>query len=265
MCGRYASFLQNQDLLDAFLIDPTLPLDSDVAQWRASWNIAPTQNVRIVVERPASAPSSESLLAPVRSLRLARWGLVPSWAKSPEFGARLINARFESALDKPSFAAAFAKRRCLIPADGFYEWLAPAAGAASRKKIPQFITRSDGGPLAFAGLYEFWRDPALPADDRARWLVSCTILTSESEGDFAAVHNRRPVVLDPQLWDPWLSPRTSQAEASALLQTTPPHLTWHPVSTRVNAVSNDDATLIRAEAADVRTGEEETLFDVPQS
>lgn len=262
MCGRYASFLQNQDLLDAFLIDPTLPLDPDVAQWRASWNIAPTQNVRIVVERLTSGPSSESLHAPVRSLRLARWGLVPSWSKSPDVGARLINARSESVLDKPSFAAAFADRRCLIPADGFYEWLTPMPGAASRKKIPQFITRSDGGSLAFAGLYEFWWDPALPADDPARWLVSCTILTSESSGEFAAVHNRRPIVLDAQLWDAWLSPRTSQAEASAVLQSTPPPLTWHPVSTRVNSVSTDDATLIRAEAADARTGEEDTLFEV---
>lgn len=254
MCGRYASFQQNQDLLDAFLIDPTLPLDPDVAGWRSSWNVAPTQGVRIVVERPAAAP--ETVVAPVRSLRLARWGLVPGWAKDPGIGARLINARSESAADKPSFAAAFAKRRCLVPADGFYEWLTPGTG---KKKVPQFITRADGGSLAFAGLYEFWRDPVRTADDPARWLVTCTILTSASRGDFTQVHDRRPVILDSQFWDTWLAPTTSKAEASDLIRADDPALTWHPVSTRVNSVANDDAELIQAQPPQ----EDQNLFSAP--
>lgn len=251
MCGRYASFQQNQDLLDAFLIDPTLPLDPGVAQWTSSWNIAPTQSVRMVVARPAPGDEPEIALPPIRSLRIAQWGLVPSWSKTPDLGARMINARAESVQEKPSFKAAFANRRCLIPADGFYEWLPPVAGAPKSGKIPQFIHRPDDAPLAFAGLYEFWRAKNAPqssTDVPEPWLVTCTILTTAAKGPLAEVHDRRPVMLDAEHWDSWLAPQTSLAEAAALLLVPAPELTWHSVSTRVNTVAQNDSTLInRAE------------------
>lgn len=247
MCGRYASFQQNQDLLDAFLIDPTLPLDPGVAQWTSSWNIAPTQNVRMIVERATPGEEPESALPPVRSLRIAKWGLVPRWSKTPDIGARMINARAESVEEKPSFKAAFARRRCLIPADGFYEWLPPDPGAPSRKKVPQFIHRPDDAPLAFAGLFEFWRAKSTPAstsDALEPWLVTCTILTTAAQGPLAEIHDRRPVMLDAEDWDSWLAPQTPLAEAAALLRAPAPELTWHSVSTRVNTVANNDSTLI---------------------
>lgn len=247
MCGRYASFQQNQDLLDAFLIDPTLPLEPEVSQWTSSWNIAPTQNVRMIVERPVPGNEPETTLPPVRSLRLAKWGLVPSWSKTPDIGARMINARAESVQEKPSFKAAFAKRRCLIPADGFYEWLPPVPGAPKSGKIPQFIHRPDGAPLAFAGLYEFWRAKTTPASslaDAAPWLVTCTILTTAAQVPLAEIHDRRPVMLGAEHWDSWLAPQTSLAKAAALLRTPAPELSWHSVSTRVNTVAQNDPTLI---------------------
>ncbi len=224
MCGRYASFQQNQSLLDAFLIDPTLPLDDDVAQWASSWNIAPTQPVRMVVERLPRDAAPESALPPVRSLRLAHWGLVPSWAKTPENGARMINARAETVEEKPAFKAAFAHRRCLIPADGFYEWLAPAPGTPSRKKVPQYIHRPDGAALAFAGLYEFWRNPAAPPTEVNPWLVTCTIPPTAATGSLTQIHERRPIMLDAEHWDGWLSPHTAREDTARLLRTPAPHL-----------------------------------------
>ncbi len=262
MCGRYASFQQNQDLLDAFLIDPILPLDAEVAQWTSSWNIAPTQNVRMVVERLPRDTQPEQALPSVRSLRVAKWGLVPSWAKTPQHGARMMNARAETVEEKPAFKAAFAERRCLIPANGFYEWLAPAPGTPPGKKIPQYIHRPDDAPLAFAGLYEFWRNPASTETKSTPWLVTCTILTTAAEGPLAEVHHRRPIMLDAQHWDAWLAPHTPTDDLAALLRTPAPDLQWHSVSTRVNTVGHDDAQLINHTAPPPA---EPGLFNLPSA
>lgn len=251
MCGRYASFRQNQDLLDAFKIGRDVPDDPELAQWEASWNVAPTTPVRMVVERvPRREQAAEAAEAaddaappvPVRQLRVARWGLVPSWAKDPGIGSRMINARSETLLEKPAFRTALAKHRCLIPADGYYEWRPPAPGAARTAKHPQLIHAPDGGLLAFAGLYEFWRDRTL--GEAAPWLVTCTIITTAAEGDMTQIHDRRPAMLTPEAWDAWLDPTTSAPDARALLDARPPELAWHEVSTAVNSVANDGPHLL---------------------
>lgn len=223
MCGRYASFRENQDLADAFAI--TL---FDVADWTPSWNIPPTTDVRIVVERPDEASGTQ------RQLRTARWGLVPSWAKDISIGARMFNARSETVAEKPSFRAAVAKRRCLVPADGYFEWQA-RAGA----KQPFYIHPNDE-VLAFAGLYEFWR----PSPDAA-WLVSTTILTMDSAGDLAPIHDRMPVMPTPDAWAAWLDPAITDAHAAlTVLDAQRADLQITPVGKGVGRVGFDGPQVI---------------------
>jgi len=242
MCGRYASFREAEDLADAFDLEDVAP---DAAALGPSWNIAPTDPVRIVVERsPKGAPADAP---PRRALRLARWGLVPGWAKDPSVGARMINARVESLAEKPSFRRALAARRCLVPADGYYEWTAPAAGSPARTpKVAHWVHPADGRILAFAGLYEFWRDPTRADDDPERWLVSTTIVTGGAPemGAVAALHDRRPVVLAPNRWDAWLDPRLDGAAALGQLTDPAPELAERVVSTAVNAVGTNGPELI---------------------
>ena len=278
MCGRYASFQSNQSLMDAFLIDSALPLDAEVAAWRASWNIAPTQGVRIVVERapesvieagddaeaplspqdavdssktptaqPGDSGSTSAPPHPGRSLRVARWGLVPSWADSPAIGARMINARAETVAEKPSYRRAFAARRAIIPADGYYEW--SPHHLVGGKKVPYFIHASDvGSGLAFAGLYEFWRDPARAVDDPNRWLTTATIITTAASGSLGEIHDREPVALAPDMWDRWLDPATDTAEASEILRAPRTDLAWYSIGMDVNKPSNNSAALLTPQA-----------------
>ncbi len=244
MCGRYASFREAQDLADAFALDEIAP---DAAALPPSWNLAPTDPVRIVVERAEKGAPADA--APRRALRLARWGLVPGWAKDPSVGARMINARVESLAEKPSFRRALAARRCLVPAEGYYEWTPAPAGSPPRTpKVAHWIHPEDGGVLAFAGLYEFWRDPSRPDDDPLRWLVSTTIVTDGAPppGAVAALHERRPVVLAPERWDDWLDPRLDGAAALGLLTDPSPQLAERVVSTAVNSVGTDGPELIAA-------------------
>lgn len=243
MCGRFASARATQDLLDAFMIDPTLPLDDELRQWRASWNVAPTHDVRMIVER---APRETPDAPPVRQLRTARWGLVPSWARDPSGGARLLNARSETVLEKPSFKRAAASRRAVVPADGYYEWRKLDDGPRPAKQ-PFYIHPADGSVAALAGLYEFWRDKDLPDDDPGRWLVTCTILTRAATGELADIHDRTPVMLTDTTVDGWLDPSTDGREALDLALSDAPELVWHPVSSRVGRVSENDARLLDAE------------------
>jgi putative SOS response-associated peptidase YedK len=247
MCGRYASFREAQDLADAFAIDAAL-VEPGARELAPSWNVAPTQDVRIVVERrPKGEPDG-----PVeRSLRLARWGLVPSWSKDPSVGNRMINARVESLADKSAFAKPFAARRCLVPADGYYEWkkLEPAPGAspsgrARTPKQPYYITPADDDVAALAGLYEFWRDPSRAADDPRRWLVSTTIVTMPASNDLATIHDRMPLVLPRSAWGAWLDPAIGADGASALLGTAPELMRFREVSSLVSNVNNDSPTLL---------------------
>ncbi|WP_371152943.1 SOS response-associated peptidase [Buchananella felis] len=214
MCGRFAMFMTDADFIEEFgverVADPFLP---------PSWNVAPTQAVNLV--RVAGDG--------VRELRQARWGLVPSWAKDPAIGARMINARSETAAHKPSFAAALRARRCLVPACGYYEWRAGAAGVAGGRagagaaKQPFFISDPSGAPLALAGLYESWRYPAGP--EAGRWLHTVTILTRAATEHLAPIHDRMPVVVPAQLRGQWLAPgELSAGEAAGLLDCLPPAL-----------------------------------------
>lgn len=246
MCGRYASFRSAQDLADAFAIDAAL-VDDSVREVAPSWNVAPTQDVRIVVERGRRQPDGGT--GPVeRSLRLARWGLVPGWAKDPSVGARMINARAESLLDKPAFARPFAARRCLVPADGYYEWKpVPVPEGSPRGRAPKqpyYLAPADGSVVALAGLYELWRDPARDADDPRRWLVSTTIVTRPASPDLADIHDRMPLVLPPDAWGTWLDPAVGADEAAVLLDGEPAPLERLAVSALVSNVANDSPSLL---------------------
>ncbi|WP_159792145.1 SOS response-associated peptidase [Puerhibacterium puerhi] len=260
MCGRFASFRSAQDLADDLAV---ADVAHDAGLLAPSWNVAPTDAVRIVVERPARLPGGGHG-AITRSLQLARWGLVPSWAKDPGVGARMINARSETLLDKPAFARPLGARRCLVPAEGYYEWRrlpapdGPAGGdrggrGATVPKQPYWIHPAQGG-LAFAGLYEFWRDPARAADDPARWLVSTTIITTAAAHGLAHVHDRMPVALPPAAWDAWLDPAVGAQEAAILVAEPVRELALTPVTTRVNAVRNDGPRLLEPDPEPLDAG-----------
>lgn len=240
MCGRYASFRQDQQIADEFAITSVA---DDARLLPPSWNLAPTDPIRIVVDRPERLEDG-SHGALTRQLRTARWGLVPSWAKDPSIGNRLINARVESLLDKPAFKRPFARRRALLPADGYYEWQAPSPGALTRTKQPYYLHPADGGPLALAGLYEFWKDHTKADDDTARWLMSATIITTVATGELGRIHDRRPIMLRREAWDAWLDPAVDAAGAMELVLGPAPDVVATPISTAVNAVANDGPELI---------------------
>ena len=166
MCGRYAQSQNVHDLLTEFEVEhgPDHELAPD-------YNVAPTKEVYAVVERRPRDAAPD--VPPARQLRVMRWGLVPSWAKDPSIGSRMINAREETIATKPAFRRAFARRRCLLPADGYYEWWAPPDGPKGKNgkplKQPYFLHQRDGGTLAMAGLYEFWRDKTRADDDPLAW------------------------------------------------------------------------------------------------
>jgi putative SOS response-associated peptidase YedK len=181
----------------------------------------------------------------VRELRVVRWGLVPFWAKDISIGSRLINARAETVASKPAFRRAFARHRCLLPADGFYEWEKSGDPKHPRKQ-PYYIHREDGGVLAFAGLYELWRDKDRPDEDPGAWLWTATIITTRAEDEVGRIHDRMPMVIEPDRWADWLDPAATSAEAvhGLLTPAASAHLTSHPVSTEVNSVRNNGPGLI---------------------
>ncbi len=181
----------------------------------------------------------------VRELRVVRWGLVPSWAKDISIGSRLINARAETVATKPAFRRAFARHRCLLPADGFYEW-EKSGDPKHLAKQPYFIHREDGGVLAFAGLYELWRDKGRPDDDPGAWLWTATIITTQAEDEVGRIHDRMPMVIDPAHWADWLDPTATSADAlhELLTPAASAHLASYPVSTEVNSVRHNGPGLI---------------------
>jgi len=205
------------------------------------WNLPPTEAVLALV--PGRRPG-----APRRVLASFRWGLVPAWARDVSIGNRMINARAESLATKAAFRDAFADRRCLVVADGFYEWQAPDPGAP-RRRVPFYFRRADGAPLAFAGLWERWHDPARRPEDGAV-LYSCTVVTTDAGPDVAAVHDRMPVVVEAERYDQWLDPGLHDPDAlGALLVAAPAGtLTSHRVDTAVNDVRNDGPELVEAVA-----------------
>lgn len=224
MCGRFVAATDPDGLVKFFMVDERKTDDIP-----PSWNVAPTDPVHAIAQHESR-----------RLLVSFRWGLVPRWAESPKIAATMINARAETVMTKPAFRDAMRRRRCIVPADGFYEWRKGEDG----QRLPHFISAGDQ-PMAFAGLWETWRDPALPD---APPLRTCSIITRPAEGAVTQLHDRMPLALPADAWAPWLDPQTSQQEVTALLHSEPPALRFHSVSTRVNAVRNNDATLIHAAA-----------------
>lgn len=240
MCGRYASFREDQALADEFAI---ATVADDVRLLPPSWNVAPTDGVRMVVER-ADKQTGEI----TRQLRVARWGLVPSWAKDPSIGNKMINARTETLADKPAFKRAFATRRALLPADGYFEWKKPEPGATSKHKQPYYLHPGDGSTVALAGLYEFWKDPSKDEDDPDRWLVSATVITRPALPGLAHIHDRQPLMLRREDWEHWLDPAVGADGARELLDAEPSAIVATPVSTQVNTVANNGPELVEPEA-----------------
>ncbi|GAA4811972.1 SOS response-associated peptidase [Streptomyces ziwulingensis] len=244
MCGRYASTRGPEDLVQLFQVTDRHPATS----LAPNWNVAPTDDVWAVLER---APHDTGDTSPAeRRLRPLRWGLVPSWAKDVRIGARMINARVETVPEKPAFRSAFVRRRCLLPADGFYEWQRtedPVTGKP--RKQPYFLHSADGQVMALAGLYEFWRDPRVrQEDDPAALLTTCTIITTEATDAAGRVHPRMPLALTPDHYDAWLDPRHQDPDALRALLGQPAygHLEARPVSPAVNNVRNNGPELLDA-------------------
>ena len=232
MCGRFASGRDPDDLAVLF---------GSIRSGEAgspSWNIAPTDPVQIVLER---ADRTDPRAAPVRQLRPARWGLVPFWSTDSRGAARRINARVETAAERPAFRRAFRTRRCLLPADGYYEWQRTPAGG----KTPHFLRPRDRGVLAFAGLYELWCDPARPPADPTAWLWTTTILTTAAIPRLAHLHDRMPVIVAPARYAAWLDPGlTDPAAVRGLLTPTRPDLlAAYPVDAAVGNVANNGPQL----------------------
>jgi putative SOS response-associated peptidase YedK len=237
MCGRYASTKEPAELIEEFEVTkgPDTPLPPD-------FNVAPTKKVYAVVDRGAQVHGErERLLAEVR------WGLVPFWAKDPKIGSRMINARLETAAVKPAYRSAWARRRALLPADGYYEWHTSGVeqGADRPRKQPYFIHLADGGTLAMAGLYELWRDPQRDSDDPESWLWTATILTTTATDGLGRIHDRMPIHVPPDHRDAWLDPDFGGDPLSLLDATAAAaQLVAYPVSTLVNSVRNNGPELL---------------------
>jgi putative SOS response-associated peptidase YedK len=222
MCGRYRLSRRKR------LVEEYFESVSSEEDWSPRYNIAPTQPVPVIRQNPKE---------PVRELSLMKWGLIPSWAPNPSVAASMINARSETASTKPAFRDALKSRRCLIPADAFYEWV-----RKGKAKQPYCFEVNDGKLFAFAGIWDRWKDP------QGGWIKTCSILTTTPNAVTSAVHDRMPVILDPDAYDLWLDPgMTNVAAASELLK---PYdatsMRSYPVSTRINHVANDDEDCCRA-------------------
>lgn len=225
MCGRFALMTPTEQL--AMQFDVPESAVSALPPSVPRYNIAPTQPVAAIRLDEQGE----------REITFFRWGLIPSWAKDIKMGARMINARSETVAEKPSFRAAFKRRRCLIPADGFYEWQKQPNG-----KQPIFIRPAEGEerPFALAGLWEVWRDP----DGSA--LQTCTILTTTPNELMAPIHNRMPVIVEPEDFDLWLNPEPDPQQGLHLLRPYPAEkMSTYPVSTLVNSPRNDLAECIQ--------------------
>ena len=242
MCGRYAT----SKTPDALAVEFAAHVAESDVEFQPDWNVAPTKPAPIVIERAdrEDRPGGREVL-------LAQWGLVPSWAKDPKIGSRMINARSETVAEKPAFAKAFAQRRAIIPADGYYEWFTGDSG----RKQPFFITPKVGAPpagtlapasggqstLAMAGLYEFWK-----AGPDAPWLITFTVITTSASDDLGHIHDRTPMMLMGDQIDAWLdpTPRPTDELISVLTPAVPGVLDAWPVSTQVNNHRNNGPQLV---------------------
>jgi putative SOS response-associated peptidase YedK len=223
MCGRFRVARSKEILEEAFDAEDSL----SPGEWQPRYNVAPGQPVVAVVQNSANQYAERT----VRRLTQLRWGLVPAWAKDAAVGHKMINARAETAADRPAFCEAMRRRRCLIPADGFYEWK-----RAGKEKLPYCFTLADDAVFAFAGLWEQWRSP------QGQAVESCTILTTSPNEWVRDVHDRMPVILPQEAYDLWLDPGfTRVEEMQPLLRPYAGAMRRYRVSSRVNQVKNDDA------------------------
>lgn len=221
MCGRFVGFRNFEQLKQYF------PIDEAKCEAVENYNVAPTQQILAIARLDGS-----------NVLDKYHWGLVPFWAKDTTIGYKMINARSETIATKPSFREAFKKRRCLILADGFYEWKGKKGD-----KQPMFITLPDESPFAFAGLWEIWHDKQSPDSDYR----SCTIITRDAEGAVKDLHHRMPVILHPDGYESWLDPDNSDRDSlNNILQTKAvTDLIYHPVTKQVNLVRNNDPSNLK--------------------
>jgi putative SOS response-associated peptidase YedK len=219
MCGRYRLAKRKQLVEEQF---NTVPESDDEQDWKPRYNIAPTQPVPVIRQNPKET---------VRELSMMRWGLIPLWSKDSSGAARMINARSETAATLPAFRDAFKLRRCLIPADGFYEW-----EKAGKVRQPHCFEVNKGELFAFAGLWERWKNP------NGEWIKTCSILTTTPNALTLAIHDRMPVILDRADYDLWLDPgmRNVDAATEMLKPYDSRIMRCYPVSSRVNNVINDD-------------------------
>ncbi|WP_421120104.1 SOS response-associated peptidase [Aquihabitans daechungensis] len=224
MCGRYVSTSTPDEIARYFDAD-----EQPERALEASWNVAPTDDVYVVLERDD-----------VRLVAEHHWGLVPFWAKSAAVGNKMINARADGLATKGAFKDSFARKRCIVPADGFYEW---QRLPGQKVKQPYLITRRTGEPLAFAGLWSSWKPPGTDGSERLR---SATIITTTPNDLMATIHDRMPVILPASAWDEWLDPANTDVDGLERLLVPAPSdvLTMRAVSTEVNNVRNQGAHLI---------------------
>jgi putative SOS response-associated peptidase YedK len=216
MCGRYRLSRRKQ------IVEEHFDVISGDEDWTPRYNIAPTHPVPIIRQNPKE---------PVRELSLVRWGLIPSWAKDSAIGAQMINATSETAASKPAFRDALKSRRCIIPADGFYAWQ-----KTGKTRQPYCFEVGEEELFAFAGLWDRWKNPA------GKTIESCSILTTTPNTVTSTVHDRMPLILDPDCYDLWLDPGMTDAGAVAdlLRSRDARRMRCYPVSTRINHVANDD-------------------------
>jgi putative SOS response-associated peptidase YedK len=209
----------------ARIFDADLREDPEAEPFVARYNVAPTDPINVVVHREDG-----------RFVERHRWGLVPSWAPSLADGARMINARSESLAESPAFRVALRQRRCIVPTEGFYEWRREGT-----RRLPYYLHAPDDGLLAMAGLWSVWKDPRTGS-----WIPSASVVTTRANHDVALIHDRMPVLLEPQSWHAWLDPDERNIEwLQSLLAPAPDRaLVLRPVSTRVNSVRNDGRDLI---------------------
>jgi putative SOS response-associated peptidase YedK len=234
MCGRFTLRTPLTVLIERFQLDVVAA--RQLALFEPRYNIAPTQEILVVRADAASGRREAAML---------RWGLIPSWSKEPASGPPMINARGESIAEKPSFRTATRRRRCLIPADGFYEW--QKAGGGSAKKQPYYIHFDDNRPFAFAGLWESWR----PKEQEGDGIESCTIVTTSASPALAEIHDRMPVILAPNDYARWLDPKVQEPAAiqDLIEPNDDPSIIAEPISTHVNKVANDDPRCIQVQRA----------------
>ncbi|MBR8743794.1 SOS response-associated peptidase [Nocardiopsis sp. MG754419] len=283
MCGRYAQSRNVHQLQLAFdLPEQAVGEETDPRAWPPleeldpDYNIAPGRLVQAVLGPPPQG-DAEDAVGP-RSLHTLRWGLIPSWAKDRNIGYRMINARGETVADKPAFRSAFRHRRCLLPADAYYEWqllnkdgtaeasTSPATDPRHKKrkskaaKKPFSIHYQGDRPLALAGIFERWRDPEVDENDPAAWVWSCAVITTEAAPALSHIHERMPVVVPADDWAAWLDPASGADELSHLLDLTPvDRFAVDAVSTEVNSIKNNGPALLEPVATDGDDGPD-TLF-----